>query len=284
MTEPVSITVVSDLLVAATDQLSAICDTPRLDAEVLLAHALGQDRSWLYAHNSDSLSESEVAVFTALINKRNTGEPVAYLTGVQEFWSLPIQVSPAVLVPRNDTELLVELTLQHLDAEHQSVLELGTGTAAIAIALSIERPTLDITATDVSPSALKQAQINIDQHQCSNITLLRSDWFAALDTQQFDQLVSNPPYIAENDPHLKQGDLPSEPLLALSSGGDGMDAIRHIISHASPYLRSGALLLLEHGFDQAQLVQQLLQQHGYQSIKTYKDLGDNDRVTCAVHP
>lgn len=286
MTEPVTLTEVSALLTMATDRLAAAADSdsPRLDAEVLLAHALRQDRSWLYAHGNDTLDNEIVEAYRSLIERRGAGEPVAYLTGFQEFWSLRLKVGPGVLIPRGDTELLVELALQQLGSGQQSVLELGTGSAAIAIALSREKPKLKITATEVSPDALRLARRNIDHHQCVNINLLESDWYAALHDQRFDMLVSNPPYIAENDPHLSQGDLRSEPLMALSSGPAGMTAINHIISNASNYLRPGASILLEHGYNQAELVQQLLHEQGYRSIKTHKDTGQNDRVTCAQQP
>ncbi|MBX2883625.1 MAG: peptide chain release factor N(5)-glutamine methyltransferase [Granulosicoccus sp.] len=284
MTEPAPIRSVAGELAAATRQLSSSSDTARLDAEVLLACALKQDRSWLYAHSNDALDDQTTVAYQELIARRSLGEPVAYLTGEQEFWSLPLCVSPAVLIPRADTELLVELALQYQSGASQSVLELGTGTGAISIALSIEKPQLNIVATDCSKDALLIAGKNIDRHQCSNIRLVESDWYSALGNQQFDQLVSNPPYIADSDPHLQQGDLRAEPSIALRSGSDGMTAMKQIIGNASPYLRAGASILLEHGHDQAVLVQQLLQQNGYRSIKTYKDLGENDRVTCAQHP
>ena len=250
MTEPVitgSATIAS-LLSDAYTCLQASSDSPRLDAEVLLAHLLAKPRSHLLAWPEKTLEAQQVATFIAWVRRRQQGVPVAYLTGVREFWSLPIGVSEQTLIPRADTERLVELSIDWI-RQHRArrILELGTGSGAIAMAIARECPDCQILACDVSARALAVACHNAQSLKLKTIEFKRSDWFACIPPGTFDCIISNPPYIAESDPHLKRGDVVYEPRLALVSGVDGLDAIRHIIDRARHYLRAGGLLALEHG-------------------------------------
>ncbi|MBX2825796.1 MAG: peptide chain release factor N(5)-glutamine methyltransferase [Gammaproteobacteria bacterium] len=268
-------------MASATALITAHSDSARLDAEVLLAHVLERDRTWVYTHADETLSAAQAQRYKELTARRADGTPVAYLTNEQEFWSLPLRVSEQTLIPRPDTELLVELALARLPSTGAHVLELGTGTGAIAIALASESPDMTITATDLSEDALKVAQHNLERHGCTQINLVRSRWFDALEPRAYDLIVSNPPYIRQNDPHLLQGDVRSEPRLALTSGADGLDAIREITAGAAGFMRPGAWLLLEHGYDQGPLVRELLQMQGFSTISSHRDLGQHERVTEA---
>ncbi len=251
----------------------------RLDAEVLLAHVLQVGRVYLISHDDEMLSSAQEAHFQALMASRESGTPVAHLTGTREFWSLPIIVSPATLIPRPDTECLIEWVLELALSAQSRVLDMGTGTGAIACALASERPTWQITGTDVSMDAVNLAKRNVTHLNLPNVEILQSDWFSALAKHKFDLIVSNPPYIPANDPHLSRGDVRFEPASALVSGPDGLDDIRVILAEAKLHLNNGAWVGLEHGYDQGESVCTLFQQLGYSDIETLQDLGGNDRIS-----
>lgn len=256
----------------------------RLEAEVLLTHALGKPRSWLIAHAGDALDEAQLRAYDALVQRRRLGEPVAYLTGRRGFWSLELEVTPATLIPRPETELLVELALERLPkAQRARVADLGTGSGAIALAIARERPSAQVTATDASADALAVAQRNASSHRIANVAFAQGDWLAPLAQQRFDVIVSNPPYIEVHDPHLAQGDLRFEPASALASGEDGLDDIRRIVSQARRHLLPGGWLLLEHGWNQGEAVRTLLEGAGYADVFTAKDLEQRDRVSGGRH-
>ena len=252
----------------------------RSDAELLLLHALERDRAWLFAHGRDVVAASVAQTFQALVRRRQAGEPVAYLTGTRGFWTLELAVSTATLIPRADTELLVELALERLDtASGRRVADLGTGSGAIALSIASERPHAQVIATDASAAALAVAQQNAGSHQLRNVECRHGSWFAPLAGERFDLIASNPPYIAAQDPHLGQGDLRYEPASALASGADGLDDIRLIVADASAHLLPGGWLLLEHGWDQGAAVAELLLAHGFDAVATHRDLELRDRVT-----
>ncbi|WP_115553098.1 peptide chain release factor N(5)-glutamine methyltransferase [Xanthomonas arboricola] len=252
----------------------------RADAEPLLLHALGRDRAWLFAHGRDPVPPTIAQAFDALVQRRQTGEPVAYLTGSRGFWTLDLAVSTATLIPRADTEALVELALERLDqAPGRRVADLGTGSGAIALAIASERPQAQVIATDASAAALAIAQRNADSHRLSNVECRQGSWFVPLAGERFDLIASNPPYIAAGDPHLAQGDLRYEPASALASGSDGLDDIRSIVADAPAHLRAGGWLLLEHGWDQGAAVAELLRTRGFTQVATHQDLEQRDRVT-----
>lgn len=252
----------------------------RVDAEWLLAHALGQSRTWLFTHSGDAVPAKAAEQFAVLLARRQAGEPVAYLTGTQGFWTLELEVSPATLIPRPETELLVELALARLPMDAASrVADLGTGSGAIALAIGKERPRATVIATDASAAALDVARRNAVRNRSCNVEFRAGDWLVPLAGETFDLIASNPPYIAEGDPHLDEGDLRYEPASALSSGADGFDALRTIISAAPMHLHGGGWLLLEHGWEQGEAVRALLSQVGFIDIETARDLEDRDRVT-----
>ncbi|MCG5499926.1 peptide chain release factor N(5)-glutamine methyltransferase [Ectothiorhodospira lacustris] len=262
-------------------------EAPRLEAELLLAHALGRDRGWLYAHGGDTLEDpTALACFRTLVQRRAQGEPVSYLLGCREFWSLNLQVRPGVLIPRPDTETLVEAALSRLPQDLPGrVADLGTGTGAIALALAVERPRCRIIAVDRSPQALAVAIENVERLGLGQqVTCRCGDWFEPLAGERFDLIVSNPPYIAEADPHLEQGDLRFEPRSALASGPDGLADIRRIVGQAPDHLDPGGGLLLEHGMGQGKAVRELLVQGGFCGVETVQDLGGKDRVTLGIMP
>jgi len=254
-------------------------DTPRLDAELLLAHVLGKSRSYLLTWPERQIAEPEVARFQALLARRRQGEPVAYLLGEQGFWTLELQVSADTLIPRPDTERLVEVALQLGPQRPAQVLDLGSGTGAIALALASERAHWQVTGVDRMPGAVELAESNRVRLGLANVQFLQSDWFAALGQRQFELIVSNPPYIAADDPHLQQGDVRFEPASALVSGADGLDDIRYIIHSAPACLQPGGWLLLEHGWQQAEAVRQLLSKRGFAEVQSWQDLGGHQRVT-----
>ncbi len=255
---------------------------PRFEAELLLGHALKRDRAWLFAHGERELSAAERAAFAALIERRIGGEPVAYLIGARGFWTLDLAVQPGVLIPRPETELLVELALLRL-ADRGRVADLGTGSGAIALAIASERPRAQVTAVDISNDALALAQRNAITAGIDNVVFRHGDWLAPLAGERFDVLVSNPPYLATDDPHLQQGDLRFEPALALASGSDGLDAIRHIIAAAPDHLVAGGWLLFEHGWTQGEAVRALLDAGGYVEVSTARDLEQRERVSLGRH-
>lgn len=255
-------------------------DSPRLDAELLLCHVLTVSRSYLFAHPQQVLTPEQVQDFQALLARRQRGEPIAYLLGAREFWSFTLKVTPEVLIPRPDTELLVEQSLARLPLNIAAqVLELGTGSGAIAIAIARERPEITLTATDISPDSLKVAAENAAQLSVSRIQFVNSDWFQSVPQQVFDMIVSNPPYIAADDPHLQQGDVVHEPYGALVAAAQGLADLREIIETGFPYLKTRGWVLLEHGYTQGAAVRELFQQAAYQQVITYQDLAGLDRVT-----
>ena len=274
---------VADTLRAAAARL-ADSDSPRLDAELLLAHALGRDRSHLRAHPEAVLSAAQAHRYAELVEARRRGEPIAYLTGEREFWSLPLKVTPATLIPRPETELLVEqaLALIPVDADW-SVLDLGTGSGAIALAIAKERPHCRVTAVDISELALSVARHNAHRLGLSNVEFLQGDWFTPLTARHFQLIVSNPPYVGASDPHLLEGDLRFEPVQALTSGGDGLVDIRRIVAGAAAHLHAGGHLLLEHGFAQGEAVRGLLEAAGFAEVRSVLDLGGQERISLARH-
>ena len=263
--------------------LAGISDTPRLEAELLLAHVLQVDRSFLLREGSQTVAPKIIEQLSTQLSTRLAGRPLAYLLGHWAFWDLELAVSPAVLIPRPDTEILVESALQLLPAAFNgSILDLGTGSGAIALALARECPQAMVFAVDRSPRALEVAQAN-GRALGLAVNWLQGDWFSPLPADlRFDLIVSNPPYIAANDPHLNA--LQDEPLEALISGPEGLDALRHIIRTAPGYLKPGGHLLLEHGFEQGQAVRDLLRAAGYQQTDTRPDLGGRARVSGGQLP
>lgn len=256
----------------------------RLEAELLLAHALDRPRSWFYAHSGDVLEARDAHAFEQLLQRRDQGEPVARITGHRGFWSLDLAVTADTLIPRPETELLVELALERMPrAELLRVLDLGTGTGAVALAIASERPLADVTALDASSAALEIAEANSDAAGLP-LRLLHSDWYAAVAGERFDLIVSNPPYIAEADPHLRQGDLRFEPRAALASGPDGLDAIRVITGSSADHLEPGGWLLVEHGYDQGAAVRALFAAAGLVAVVTERDLEHRERVTLGRRP
>lgn len=256
----------------------------RLDAELLLMRVTGLDRAGLIAHGERELAPEDAERYGTLLARRAAGEPVAYLTGAREFWSLPLRVTPAVLIPRPETEVLVERALARLPHDRDpAIADIGTGSGAIAIALAHERPHARIAATDASADALAVAQDNAARLGCTRISFRLGQWLAPLGHETFDLIVSNPPYVRLGDPHLLEGDVRFEPRAALAAGPDGLDAIRAIAFQARAHLARGGWLLLEHGFDQRDAVQTLLRHYGYRDIQTYRDYAGHDRVTEARH-
>jgi release factor glutamine methyltransferase len=252
----------------------------RADAEILLSHALGKPRSWLIAHADDVLDASDVAAFQTLLKRRAQGEPVAYITGHRGFWTLELEVTPATLIPRPETELLVELALARLPADgHPRAADLGTGSGAVALAIARECPRAQVIATDASAGALAVAVRNAAGHHLGNVQFIEGSWFQPLAGQRFDLVVSNPPYIEADDPHLRQGDLRFEPASALASGRDGLDDIRQIVAGAPAHLVPGGWLLLEHGWEQGAAMRALLEAAGLREVFTAQDLEGRDRVS-----
>ncbi|MCD4559960.1 peptide chain release factor N(5)-glutamine methyltransferase [Lelliottia nimipressuralis] len=268
---------------AAASELSS-SESPRRDAEILLEHVTGKARTYLLAFGETLLTPEQEAQLAALLARRKTGEPVAHLTGEREFWSLPLYVSAATLIPRPDTECLVEQALARLPDGPCRILDLGTGTGAIALALASERPDCQVTAVDVMPDAVALAQRNLARLGFSNVQINQSSWFSALAQHAFEMIVSNPPYIDEHDPHLSQGDVRFEPLTALVAANDGLADIEHIITTAREYLVPGGWLLLEHGWTQGAAVRALFSAAGYASVETCRDYGGNERLTLGKKP
>ena len=274
---------ISDLIKSSATSLNSISDTAQLDCELLLAKVLNKSRSYLYAWPDKELTQQQLKSFNALLERRKSGEPVAHILGEREFWSLNLKVTKDTLIPRPDTEKLVELALELIPVDKPwHILDLGTGSGAIAIAIASERPQCHIIATDQSEEALMVAKENANVHSLDNIEFIQSNWFENIPAQTFNLVVSNPPYVCDNDPHLSQGDVRFEPLSALTSGIDGLNDIRIIIKESTAYLSQPGVILIEHGFDQAPAVQTILEDNGYYDIKNVKDYGRQPRVTRAV--
>jgi len=257
----------------------------RFESQLLLQHLLNAGRAWLIAHENDSLTADMQARFDALVNRRANGEPIAYILGSREFYGLNLAVTTATLIPRPDTEILVDAALAKIPADqHTQILDLGTGTGAIALAIAQQRPQAQVTGVDASRPALDVAISNSRQLHLINAHFALSDWFNDLGNSRFDVIASNPPYIEETDAHLQQGDLRFEPLSALASGADGLDDIRRIIEDCLIHLKPQGWLMLEHGYNQAVSVTGLMAQAGLVNIETIRDLGGNDRVTIGKNP
>ncbi|PJK09611.1 protein-(glutamine-N5) methyltransferase, release factor-specific [Lysobacteraceae bacterium NML95-0200] len=265
---------IAEILLKATAQIS------REDAEHLLLHVLGKSRGWLFAHDNDALDRRLAESFEALLARRMAGEPVAYITGQRGFWTLNLNVSPATLIPRPETELLVELALARWPSEAAlQAADLGTGSGAIALALASERPAAQIIATDASAAALEVARHNAQSHAIGNVDFRHGYWYAPLAGERFDLILSNPPYIEADDAHLAQGDLRFEPRTALASGADGLHDLRHIVALAPEHLNAGGWLLLEHGWQQGAAVRSLLAAAGFSEVSTAQDLEQRERVS-----
>lgn len=255
------------------------------EANLLCQQVLNVNRAWLISHETDALEVNQQAAFEALVQRRSNGEPIAYILGSREFYGLPLKTTPATLIPRPDTETLVEAALAKIPHDFNfQILDLGTGTGAIALAIASQRPQTKVIAVDASPEALKVATENAQSLNLSNVCLIESNWFSALVSEKFNVIVSNPPYIAQDDEHLKQGDLRFEPLSALASGVDGLNDIRKIIQDAPDYLNPNGWLMLEHGYDQADAVAALLSARGFNQIDHAKDIAGIRRVTFGRSP
>ena len=264
----------------AARALSTASESPRLDAEILLAWILDAPRSYLFAHPEEALPDRQASDFSDAIKRREKGEPVAYITGSKEFWSIQLKVSRDTLVPRPETETLVEQALQRIPEDRACrVLDLGTGSGAIAIAIASERPKIAIVATDSNSKALLVAKQNASLHQLRNITFLGGDWIEPVAEQTFDVVISNPPYVNDNDPRLDSRRY--EPQDALTAGVDGLDAIRTIARDAKSVVKTNGWLVFEHGIEQQDAVADVLHQNGWTDIECIKDLAGHPRVTAA---
>jgi len=268
-----------------------------VDAHALLGHVLGRNRAWMAAHGEEAIETAQAAAFLALAKRRRDGEPVAYLTGIREFWGLSLVVSPAVLIPRPETESLVELALSRLPVDRDlNVLDLGTGSGAIALAIAHERPRARVLATDASADALGVARDNARRLGLRNVEFAQSDWYAGLPSDScarlpslaqgapFDLIASNPPYVAARDPHLTDGDLRFEPASALTPGGDGLAALRTIVAGAPARLARGGTLVVEHGYDQSDLVRAAFAAAGLAEIVAARDLAGMARIVAGRAP
>jgi len=253
----------------------------RIEAQCLLQAVLQVNRAWLFTHPEQLLDADQHSSYMTLLERRLGGEPIAYVLGEREFYGLTFKVSPATLIPRPETELLVDLALQRIPQQGKySVLDLGAGSGAISLSIAHARPNAKVVAVDASAAALEVAQFNMRRLGLCNVRFLQSDWFSMLQGERFDMIVSNPPYIAADDAHLAQGDVRFEPRSALTSGTDGLQDIQRIIAQAKDYLGVNGWLLLEHGYDQAAQVRALLQQSGFTGVFSARDLAGIERVSC----
>jgi len=263
---------------ALESALSLDSSTARIEIQMLLQQVLGVNRAYLLAHPERALDEIQQATYRELLQRRLAGEPLAYILGEREFFGLSFKVTSATLIPRPDTELLVELALQRIP-QHGRVLDLGTGSGAIALSIAHSRPDAQMTAVDASADALEVARENARRLNIGNARFVHSDWFESLASERYDLIVSNPPYIEDADAHLQQGDLRFEPRSALASGADGLDDIRRIVSEAKEHLNDGGWLMFEHGYDQAARVRELLEICGFVEVFSARDLAGIDRVS-----
>lgn len=265
--------------------LAVFTEDAKIEAELLLSYSLNKPRSFLYSHPQTPISPQQQEKFTQLLNRRLKREPLSYILQQQAFWNIDLNVTKDVLIPRADTELLVEIIFENYSKNKKlNIADLGTGSGAIALSLAKISPRWKISATDISVSALYVAQQNAEKLQLKNVQFFLGNWCQALPAELFDIIVSNPPYIAKNDPHLLQPELNYEPKLALISGEKGLNAIEAIITQAGQFLDSGGMLLLEHGYNQASVVRKLFRQVGFSRVKTYQDLCKKDRATCGYLP
>ena len=277
MPAPLSI---QDALNSAGELLASHNDAPVLEASVLLAHVLGITRTQLRTRPEQTLRTDQQQAFFDLIARRKAGDPVAYLIGHREFWSLDLIVNEHTLIPRPETELLVELALESIPTHAEfHILDLGTGSGAIALAIARERPRCRVTASDLSPQALAVARTNAERLNIANVSFREGSWFSPFSTERFDIIVANPPYVAEHDPHLDEGDLPAEPRSALVAGPTGLEMIGAIIDEAKRHMRERAWLLMEHGYNQADRVSTLLHDAAYRQVQTWRDTAGIERVS-----
>ncbi len=261
-------------------ELSIDADEASVDVRLLLQQVLNVNHAWLISHPDDALSADKINVFNTLLDRRLAGEPMAYILGQREFYGLNLKTTSATLIPRPDTEVLVESALAKIPTDiSTNILDLGTGSGAIALAIASQRPLANITAVDFSEEALQVAQENAASLNLNHVAFVKSSWFDALANRKFDLIVSNPPYIAKGDVHLQQGDLRFEPITALASGADGLDDIRVIVANAPQHLNQNGWLMLEHGYDQADVVSRLLADKGFAQISHALDLAGIQRVT-----
>lgn len=279
--EQLSSMAIAKLIAYGQQHLLATSDSAKLDVELLICFVINKPRTYLLTWPEQMLSLTQTTHFAELLLRRIQGEPIAYIVEMREFWSLPLQVSPATLIPRPDTEVLVELVLNNHSAEGLSCLDLGTGTGAIALALASEQGSWQIDAVDFSYDAVALAKTNASNLNLTQVNIFQSDWFSAVaKNKHYDVIVSNPPYIDEQDHHLAQGDVRFEPKTALVAADSGLADIKIIVSQARNYFNQIGYLYIEHGFEQSIAVQDILADHGYEKIQTFKDYNDNDRITC----
>ena len=276
---------IAGCIVFGQKQLTSSSDSAKLDAQILLGFVLNKDRTYLLTWPEKEITKQMLQAFLVLLQRRIVGEPIAYIVGVQEFWSLPFRVSTATLIPRPDTEVLVELVLEHF-AEQDTLhcLDLGTGTGAIALALASEQPSWQIDAVDFNIDAVKLAQQNAADLQLKQVNIFHSDWFSAVNSRKFDVIVSNPPYIDRLDENLKQGDVRFEPDSALVAGENGLGDIRHIAQQAQNHLNVQGAIFFEHGFDQGEAVRNILTDLSYDNTQTVRDFNGHERITWACLP
>jgi release factor glutamine methyltransferase len=277
--ELVSGLTVKKLLQDAERQLRSF-ETARLDAEILFCHSTGLDRSAMYSHPEKIISNDLVLTFKALIDRRLAGQPIAYITVKKEFWSIELHVDQNTLIPRPETESLIDAALDHIPSNQLlHIADLGTGCGCIAIAIATERPACHITATDISVDALWVAQTNAQKLGINNISFIKSDWYSAIQ-DSFDLIISNPPYIRDGDKHLNQGDVLHEPRIALSGGYDGFQSINQIVSASPDYIKQNGWLLIEHGYDQGEFSRLLFDEYQFTDIETRYDYDGHERLTC----
>lgn len=269
------------LLDDATKQLYEQSDTPRIDAEVLMQHVLGQGIAWLISYGDTVASAEHTKEFYELVGQREKGKPIAYLTGSRDFWTLSLGVDENVLIPRPDTETLVEAALDHLPIRSElTILDLGTGSGAIALSIAKEHPQAKVVAVEYQQGALEVAKANAVKNNIENVEFVLSDWFSNIDPKiRFDLIASNPPYVEPGDPHLDQGDLRFEPITALTAEENGLADIRNIIENAANYLVDDGVLVIEHGYNQADAVASLFKENKYNDVQLFKDINDLPRCT-----